>query len=91
MLGEGEQYILEDRETFISGPNIREDINKVVERNFDENKISLYLKENPKIVELYLSSNKYRNLLPDSLKIKYVINNKLDLEGVRAYLTDSVK
>lgn len=77
---------LEDRETFISGPNIRKDINKVIERSFTEDELFLYLKDNPETVELYLSSNKYRMLLPDNLKIKYVINNKLDLEGVKAYL-----
>jgi len=30
-------------------------------------------------------------LLPDNLKIKYVVNNKLDLEGVKSYLTYSGK
>jgi len=79
-------YKLDDRETFISGPNIREDINKVIERNFTKYEIFLYLKDNPEIVELYLSSNKYRMLLPDNLKIKYVINNKLNLEGAKTYL-----
>jgi ATP-dependent Lhr-like helicase len=87
MLDDRANYKLEDRETFISGPNIREDINKVIERSFTEDEIFLYLKYNPEIVELYLSSNKYRMLLPNNLKIKYVINNKLDLEGAKVYLS----
>lgn len=86
MLNDKVNYKLEDRETFISGPNIRQDINKVIEENFSEDEIFLYLKNNPEVVELYLSSNKYRMLLPDNLKVKYVINNKLDLEGVKIYL-----
>lgn len=86
MFNEGFNYELEDRETFISGPHIREAIEKVKTRNFTEDEIFIYLKDNPEIVELYLSSNKYRILLPDNLKIKYIIYNKLDLEGVRAYI-----
>lgn len=86
MLNKKEKYELEDSITFISGQNIKEDINKVIERSFTEDEIFLYLKKNPKIVEIYLSSNKYRILLPDNLKIKYVINNKLDLEGAKKYL-----
>ena len=91
MLDDRANYKLDDRETFISGPNIRKDINRVIERKFTEDEIFLYLRDNPGIVESYLSSNKYRMLLPDNLKIKYVINNKLDLEGVKSYLTYSGK
>lgn len=86
MIDEGVIYRLEDRKTFISGPNIKQNINKVIEINYTEDEIFLYLRNNPQLVELYLSSNKYRMLLPDNLKIKYVIKNKLDLEGVKAYL-----
>jgi len=91
MLDDRVNYKLDDRETFISGPNIRKDINRVIERKFTEDEIFLYLRDNPGIVESYLSSNKYRMLLPDNLKIKYVVNNKLDLEGVKSYLTYSGK
>lgn len=90
MLNNSINYKLEDKETFIYGLNIREAINKVMERNFNENDIFLYLITHPEIVELYLSFNKYRALLPDNLKVKYVINNKLDLEGVKKYLSNSV-
>lgn len=79
-------YKLEDRETFISGPNIKEDIDKIIKKDYSEQDIFLYLKSNPQVIELYLSSNKYRILLPENLQIKYIVNNKLDLEGVRRYL-----
>lgn len=46
----------------------------------------MYLKGKPEVVQLYLAYNKYSILLPDNLKIKYIINNKLDLEGAREYL-----
>lgn len=86
ILGKGGNYKLDDRTTFISGCNIKEDINRVIERSFNEEVIFRYLKDSPEIVELYLSDNKYRNLLPDDLKIKYIIKNKLGLEGTKAYL-----
>lgn len=88
MLEGSGNYRLDDRETLIIGPNVKEDIDRVIERNFEEREIFLYLKNNPKIVELYLSSNKYKDLLPQNLKIKYIINNKLDLEGVKTYLQE---
>lgn len=86
ILGKGGNYKLDDRTTFISGCNIKEDINRVIERSFNEEVIFRYLKDSREIVELYLSDNKYRNLLPDDLKIKYIIKNKLGLEGTKAYL-----
>lgn len=86
MLYGGVNYKLEDGKTFISGPDIKKDISRVIEKNFTEDEIFLYLKDNPEMVEVYLSSNKYRMLLPDNLRIKYIIKNKLDLEGVKIYL-----
>lgn len=86
MLGKGGNYKLNDKETFLYGCNIKKDINRGIKRNFVEEEIFRYLKNNPEIVEIYLSSNKYRMLLPDNLKIKYIIKNKLDLKGTKKYL-----
>lgn len=86
MLDDDIKYKLDDKETFIYGPDIRKAIDKVKERNFNESDILAYLIFHPEIVELYLSSNKYRMLLPDNLKVKYIIYNKLDLQGVKKYL-----
>lgn len=88
MLDNEVKYKLDDKETFIYGPNIRKDVEKIKERNFDESDIFKHLTLHPEIVELYLSSNKYRILLPDNLKVKYVIYNKLNLEGAKKYLED---
>ena len=86
MLGNDAKYKLNDKETFIYGPNIKEDIEKVREMNFEEKDVFKYLKENSDIVDLYLSSNKYKILLSDNLKVKYIIYNKLNLEGAKGYL-----
>lgn len=88
MLDNDVKYKLDDKETFIYGPNIREDIDEVIERNFDESDIFEHLTLHPEIVELYLSSNKYRILLPDNLKVKYIVYNKFDIQGVKRYLEE---
>ncbi len=81
-----ELYTLKDNESFIEGPNIKKDIEIIIKENFSKEDIYNYLKKNPEIVEMYLMTNKYRQLLPENLKIKYVMDNKIDLEGVRNYL-----
>nr|WP_300002506.1 DEAD/DEAH box helicase [Tissierella sp.] len=84
------KYKLEDKESLILGPNIKTDINKIIERNITAAQVFKYLKENKPLIEVYLSSNKYRNLLPEDLKIQYIINNKLDLKGSREYLLKNI-
>ena len=55
--------------------------------NFFENDIKESRKlEKISLVDAYLSSNKYMLLVPDNLKIKYVIDNKLDVQGVKNFL-----
>ncbi|MGO1372360.1 MAG: helicase-related protein [Senegalia sp. (in: firmicutes)] len=80
------KYKLDDRETYISGTNIKRYINNIIEKEFEEEKIYDYLKNNLEIIELYLSSNKYKELLPLNLKINYIIKNILDLNGAKKYL-----
>lgn len=84
------KYKLEDKESLIIGPNIKKDIIRIIDRDISEREVCKYLKDNPELVEVYLSSNKYRNLLPEDLKIKYIINNKLDLRGTRDYLLENI-
>lgn len=86
MISEDGKYTLEDNETLISGPNIKKLIGRIRECDFAKEDIYVYLRNKPELVEVYLSSNKYRKLVPDHLNIKYIINNRLDLEGVRKYL-----
>ena len=86
MLSNDGKYKLDDRESLIVGKNIKKDIKKIIVRGIVEEDIFNYLKNNMEIVEVYLSSNKYRKLMPDDLKIKYTINIKLDLKGSSDYL-----
>lgn len=74
---------------------IEENINKIIINGIEEVKIKKILekdmeeaKKNGKksIVERNLTSNKYMFLIPDNLKIKYFIENKLDIEGIKDFL-----
>ena len=74
---------------------IEENINKIIINGIEEAKIKKFLekdmeesKKNGKksIVERNLTSNKYMFLIPDNLKIKYFIENKLDIEGIKDFL-----
>ena len=63
---------------------IKSGINETQIVNFFENDIKESRKlEKISLVDAYLSSNKYMLLVPDNLKIKYVIDNKLDVQGVK--------
>lgn len=86
IIGEEGNYILEDNESLISGPNIKEQIARIKEYDFTKEELCLYLKNKPELIEVYLSSNKYRKLVPSNLNINYIFNNKFDLDGVRKYL-----
>ena len=74
---------------------IEENINKIITNGIEEAKIKKFLekdmeesKKNGKksIVERNLTSNKHMFLIPDNLKIKYFIENKLDIEGIKDFL-----
>ena len=74
---------------------IEENINKIMTNGIEEAKIKKFLekdmeesKKNGKksIVERNLTSNKYMFLIPDNLKIKYFIENKLDIVGIKDFL-----
>lgn len=74
---------------------IEESISEIAINGIDRKKIEDFLeKDIEKSIELgkinivdgYLSSNKYMFLVPNNLKIKYFIDNKLDIEGIEDFL-----
>lgn len=79
-------YYDDDRSSTIVGNNIRRDLKKIRENQVDIEKIEKYLKENPSLIETYLSANKFMVLVPDDLKITYIIENILDIDGASQYL-----
>lgn len=79
-------YYVDDRSSTIVGNNIRRDLNEIRENPVDIEKIEKYLKENPALIETYLSANKFMVLVPNDLKITYIIENILDFDGTCQYL-----
>ena len=74
---------------------IEESISEIAINRIDRGKIEDFLKKDIEksielgkinIVDGYLSSNKYMFLVPNNLKIKYFIDNKLDIEGIEDFL-----
>ncbi len=74
---------------------IEESISEIAINGIDRGKIEDFLKKDIEksielgkinIVDGYLSSNKYMFLVPNNLKIKYFIDNKLDIEGIEDFL-----
>ena len=74
---------------------IEESISEIAINGIDRGKIEDFLKKDIEksielgkinIVDGYLSSNKYMFLVPNNLKIKYFIDNKLDIEGIKDFL-----
>lgn len=84
-------YKLSDKDSFIFGKNIELALDEIRIQNFTEDNIKDYLSNYPHLVELFLDKNKYRELLPDDLRIDYIINNCLDLKGTLKYLNIDTK
>ena len=79
-------YKQDERSSTIIGKNIRKALKKIITQKVDSNEIKSYLDKNPKQVESYLSNNKYKDLIPQKLKSRYIINNLLDLDGAYEFL-----
>lgn len=83
---EGHDYSLHDDSSLITGPNLQWAMNYLGKQSFNRCDLEKYLASYPKRVSLFLLPYKYSKLLPEKLKIKYIVNNLLDLEGTRRYL-----
>ena len=79
-------YKQDERSSTIIGKNIRKDLRKIITQKVDSNEIKTYLDKNPKQVDSYLSNNKYKDLIPQTLKSRYIINNLLDIDGAHEFL-----
>ena len=82
----GNYYRLEEISSTIYGENIRLDLIKIRNKKVAREEIEAYLSNNPKLVDTYLARNKYKELIPKRLKVSYIIENLLDLEGAYDFL-----
>ena len=79
-------YYVEDKSSTILGPKIKKDFENLRENPLEYSDIEAYLAENPRLIEGYISLNKFMVLVPDVLKVIYIIENILDLGGAKEYL-----
>ena len=79
-------YYVEDRSSTIIGPKIKKDFNLLKENSLSDSDIKDFLIENPRLIDEFISLNKFMVLVPNELKINYIIENVLDLDGANQYL-----
>ncbi len=79
------QYSLNDKKSFIYGKNIKETLKELKYNFYCLEDVCLYLELHIEKVDALLNV-KYKFLLPDNIKIKYLINNVFDFDGTKKYL-----
>lgn len=79
-------YYVDEKSSTIVGPNIRRAFTNLKENPINDLDIKNFLIENTKLLETYLSQNKFMVLVPDSLKLIYIMENILDIAGANQFL-----
>lgn len=79
-------YYVEDKSTTVFGPNLIKAFNSLRENPLSTDEIAGFFKENPREIEGFISLNKFMILVPTELKITYIIENVLNIDGVNEYL-----
>lgn len=79
-------YYVEDKATTVFGPNLIKAFNSLRENPLSINDIAEFFNENPKEIDGFVSLNKFMNLVPKELKITYIIENALNIDGANEYL-----
>lgn len=79
-------YYVEDKSTTVSGPNLIKAFNSLRENPLSTDEIAGFFKENPREIDGFISLNKFMILVPTELKITYIIENVLNIDGANEYL-----
>lgn len=79
-------YYVEDKSTTVFGPNLIKAFNSLREDPLGIEDIAGFFKENPKEIDGFISLNKFMILVPKELKITYIIENILNIDGANEYL-----
>ena len=79
-------YYVEDKATTVFGPNLIKAFNSLRENPLSIKEIAGFFKENPKEIDGFISLNKFMILVPKELKITYIIENVLNIDGANEYL-----
>lgn len=79
-------FINDEVDSSIKGPDIIRYFDEIRIKKIEKKDIFKFFKENELFLQTYLNANKYMVLVPDDLKIDYIIRNRLDLEACYKYL-----
>lgn len=79
-------FINDEVDSSIKGPDIIRYFDEIRIKKIEKKDIFKFFKENEIFLQTYLNANKYMVLVPDDLKIDYIIRNRLDLEACYQYL-----
>lgn len=80
------KFINDEVDSSIKGPDIIRYFDEIRIKKIEKKDIFKFFKENELFLQTYLNANKYMVLVPDDLKIDYIIRNRLDLEACYQYL-----
>lgn len=80
------EFSLDDFESSISGPNLRNYINALVASPIGSRHVRRWLLDNQESIKEFVASVKYLDLLPTNLQIEYLIENYFDIENTNAFL-----
>lgn len=80
------KFINDEVDSSIKGPDIIRYFDEIRIKKIEKKYIFKFFKENELFLQTYLNANKYMVLVPDDLKIDYIIRNRLDLEACYQYL-----
>lgn len=80
------KFINDEVDSSIKGPDIIRYFDEIKIKKIEKKDIFKFFKENELFLQTYLNANKYMVLVPDDLKIDYIIRNRLDLEACYKYL-----
>lgn len=79
-------YYVEDKSSTILGPRIKKDFEQLRQNPLEDEEIKSFLIDNPRLIEGYISLNKFMVLVPEILKVTYIRENILDIDGACQYL-----
>lgn len=79
-------YYVEDKSTTVFGPNLIKAFNSLRKNPLSTDEIAGFFKENPREIDGFISLNKFMILVPTELKITYIIENVLNIDGANEYL-----
>lgn len=89
LITDGFNYNLHDPSSTIYGPEIRGNLCRLLENFPSINTIKSFIFEYRERFESQLTHLKYKILIPEELRVEYLMNNIFDIEGLLKYLKES--